>query len=284
LSSAQCASILSVDNFYKNSTPDTLPLTYAQIFSGNDDTGNPTTFSNAQNVSYSVNNTQTSQLSWKSTATEVNGSDISSGLSLLGFFGITASNPESNTATTIYSSLLSTKNTTTTTWSDLIKASMTVADASGLPIPLRVVWDTTFEGVAAQDTNLNLTCTPAQLAPSAAPGPVTLAVPDQLKNVPIVAMGSSVAALRKNGVEPPAYAIQTDNNAYVLVARTNNPADPDPSERHFPSPSNKAAGESLVRALSPQEAVDQLNRLGPAGGPVPYATQHFRQMTGNPAQ
>jgi hypothetical protein len=169
---------------------------------------------------------------------------------------------------------------------DTIKASMTIQDSSGLQIPLRVVWDTTFLGVAAEDTNLNLSCTASQTANQASATSPLPGLPSRLRSIPIVREGGSVAELRKNGSEPLRYALQR-RNSYLIVHTPENLSQlnadqkarrADAAQRHIarrvPAPQ-----PPIVGILSPQDALSQLKRLGSNEGPVLDTTKRIQSMT-----
>jgi len=254
ISSADCGSILSLDSFYIKATQDALPVQYAQLFSGSIDTANPNAFSDTRAVTATTTQTSTIQITTKNTSTLQNTNDINGGLSLLGALNINYDSGGTDYAlggnqTTSYGSLLSTTNSNTKTLTDQIQASMTIQDPSGSQAPVRVVWDTTFQGVAAEDTGMELACAPN--------GPM--------------------ATVRRPGGSSPQLSLETAKTLPKLGAQQRAlPADA--AHRHV-ARSIPAPPPPLVGVLSPQDALKQLNRLSSKEKPVLDATKGIQAMT-----
>jgi len=238
-------------------------------------------FSDQKTITSTTGTTLATQITTKTTSTAANGNDINGGLNLLTGVGVSYDSGANGTQTTSYSSLLSNTSSTVQQLTDQIQAAMTIQDTSGLTIPARVVWDTTFLGIAAEDTNLNFTCDLNQLTAAAARTPTE--IPPQLRNVPVVSRGQSSAALRQNGIEPLTYGIQA-GNTYLLVQKPRSSSESatqqraarlDASERHVamavtPPPS------PTVGILSPHDALIQLSRLKSKEQPALNAMRHLQ--------
>jgi hypothetical protein len=253
LSSENCTDILSLDQFYSKGAQSAYPTAYRVL--GNQlsisPPSNPITYSNQNQTATSRGQSSTSKQS--TTVTSVYSNSLGAtgaldfGLKVASFvLGVDVTggvNQNSTTTTvdaTVDSQTLESSKTATGQW----VASTTIQDSGNeKSIPVNVLQDTIFMGLAVQDPAMNParpgTSGPILKEPAAQTSATNSAppqadvltassqnVPESLHDTPIVPIGQSVAIFRKPGSpEPTTFALQTNYGYVITVSKPTNAAE-----------------------------------------------------------
>jgi hypothetical protein len=243
LSSADCSNLASLDPFYANKTQSSHPKAYRVIGGGTSlqlDAG--TTFQNSDKTTQTVGESNSSQLASKVTSAAVNSQDDSIGVDILSMIGINYKETNSSGTTVVATTTDSQTLQKSQTIAGTATESTTIQDSCSGTVPVNVVQDMIFSGIAVQDTNMHfLPSEPkpsptTQPCPSAAPAVTAKAEftqtvsgeafnPDKLvpeialPNLPVVPAAASRALLRKTGSPEPETYVRRTNYGYVIVKR-----------------------------------------------------------------
>jgi hypothetical protein len=116
------------------------------------------------------------------------------------------------TDTTVDSQMLQSTVSATGQWA----ASTSIQDSGNeQSIPVNVLHDSIFMGVAVQDTSMH----PAPSSAQTRPLVYDKSIPPELRGLPSVPVGHSLAILRKNGSSEPTTYVQQTNYGYLIVVK-----------------------------------------------------------------
>jgi hypothetical protein len=276
LSSQDCSNLLSLDNFFVQKTQNTTPPDFRLLPSGNVSPTDPLTVTNQQTTVSQGTAVNGSQFKSKVTSTAANVLDIKAGLDFFKILGVNLDFTQTSTTTNVFTHVSAQSLQTQLTFQNQAAVTTTIKDDFGGLVPVNVLQDSIFMGIAVQDTNMNLSC------------PKTQAQPRAMANVPLpmVPVGKSHAVLRKNGTEPEVYVQQT-GYGYVIVRRPTNTSEikaqiqtlhADAMRRHVtragPPPS-----PVLVSIPSTQDMLQILKRISSPPPPVQSAIKRLEPTT-----
>jgi hypothetical protein len=219
LSSGDCSNILSIDKFYVNKTQSSHPEAYRLISGGSSiQASAATTYSNTQQTIQTQGQSQTAKTTLKVTSAAVNSQEASFGVEILSVFGINYSDPTSSTVSTTYTATGASSLQSQKSLLGGAVASTTIQDSYEVLVPVNVMQDSMFMGMAVQDTNMHYPApgpfrTPRTISPFS--GSVDL--PQEFQSAPLVPAGLSRAILRKNRSPEPQIYVRQTSYGYVVV-------------------------------------------------------------------
>lgn len=254
-----CRDIASLDQFYANGAQSSHPMAYRVL--GNQlnvsPPSNPITYSNQEKTVTSAGQSNMTKQTVKVTSIGSNSLSVSGGVDfglqlaggVLGI-GLTGGGSHAwsttTTDTTVDSQMLQSTVSATGQWA----ASTTIQDSGNeQSIPVNVLQDSIFMGVAVQDTNMH----PGPSSGQTRPLVYDKSIPPELEGLPIVPVGHSPAILRKNGSTEPTTYVQQTNYEYVIVVK---------------KPTNTSEIKAQLRALHTDAALRHITRSVPPPGPV----------------
>ncbi|HEY4242776.1 MAG TPA: hypothetical protein VGM88_23335 [Kofleriaceae bacterium] len=187
LTSDDCLNLANLDPFYVAKSQSAHPASYRTLTNGSSIlTSAPVTFSNTDTSTQSVTTASTSTWASKVTSIGTSSQETDVGVTLLLFLGLKYSDVQSSTATFSNSVNGSAVQQAQTTYTGAAAASTTIQDSTGESVPVNVLQDSLFQGVAVQDTAMHFT-------DQGAPVPQSLAIPAGTL-LPIVDVGQAAPA------------------------------------------------------------------------------------------
>jgi hypothetical protein len=262
LTADNCKAYLSLDQFYVNKAQSATPIAYDVLGSMLSLVPNDVyTYSNQNKTASTFGDSNTSKLTTQVTSVASHSLSVSGainfGLNLAGsVLGIDLSGSDTHnwstttSNTTVDSQTLESAQTVT----GQVMSSTTIQDlGSEQSIPVNILQDSIFLGIAVQDTNLH--STPHTQAATTVS--YREALPQQFRSLPIVPVGHSSASIEGNGSsEPTDYVQQTNYGFAVIVSK----------------PHDTPEVEEQVHAHQTVDAGSHEQRVIPA--PPPPSTQY----------
>jgi len=261
LTSTDCSDIADLDEFYLTGSQSSAPLAYRVLYGGSVSTANNafTTVSSTQQTQLMVGQTSQTQYTTKITASESTNLGVSTTVTLLAdeTLKLVGSASGSWNSTTI------TGNTTGTMYSaqssvslqSQTQASTAIQDSSGIIVPVNILQDSIFQGIAVQDTDMNFSTSPVIT-------PICCAVPTGLfAKLPMVDWRDFASKRRK----APSYVVKSPFG-YVIVRNQPNPAEvakelqqirADAARRHIP----RSVPTAFEGSIAPWKADEVLRAL-----------------------
>ncbi len=222
LTSDNCNDYLSLDQFYVSQAQSATPIAYDVL-------GSMLSLAPTNEYTYSTQNkttssggvTNSSKLTTITTAVRSNSNSLSGtvdyGLDLLGgVLGIelTGSRTGTSTATSTWTTVDSQALQSATTTTGQTMASTTIQDMGSEPsIPVNILLDSIFMGIAVQDTNLQ----PALTKAAARTASFQEALPAKYRGLPVVATGHSSMSLQEEGSPEPTDYVQQTNYGFAIA-------------------------------------------------------------------
>ncbi len=293
LTADNCRNVASIDQFYVNKAQSSFPIAYRVIGGPNvAPPSDPNTFGNENQTVSSAAQTTTSKQTVKVTDVTSNSLSISGGidfgLSIAGYaIGLNFTAGGSQDSSTTMSNTTVDEQTLKSQVTNTGKsaASTTIQDSGHeQSIPVNVMQDSIFMGVAVQDPQIH----PAPSGPEARPVASGRSMSAELRALPIVPVGHSPATLRKNGSpEPTTYLKQTNYGYVIVVKRPTNASEirsqllalhADAAQRHVARPI-PAPGPGMVSVPSPRDTLKILSGIRSPPGPVQDAMKSLREQT-----
>lgn len=289
LSSADCSQLASFDQFYVNRSQSAYPLSYRMLSSGSIDPANSatTTYTSTLQTTSTVGQTatvkETTKVSHISTSDETDTVSLDAGLRTafvaLGLSG-TLSDSNDQSTSLIHTTSDSTSLQQQVTNGGIAAESVTIQDTGKeQSIPVNVMQDTIWEGIAVQDTNVHFV-TAAPPTDTSPPGGTT--EPAAASRVlSATTVGSGTSRLSNDLALQPDFTVQPmpeATKAHLLqlheeAARRHSP-------RKIPAPQ-----PATVRMLDSQEMLKVLKGMPAPGTAVKEAIRTLQTRTSaNPAK
>jgi len=156
LTSADCKNLASLDKFYVAKSQSGHPKAYRVISGGSSvQTSAPTTYTNTDQTVKTIGTTSTETYTSKITAAAVTSQSDDFGISLLKVIGVDYGNSDSSQTTLVTTNTSANTLQKQKTVTGTGAASTTIQDSFSTSVPVNVVQDTVFEGMAVQDTNMH---------------------------------------------------------------------------------------------------------------------------------
>ena len=252
LTSQQCSDILSLDKFYAGKSQSSHPLAYRLISGGSAlPANNPTTYTSTKTTVSTLGQNSSEQYASKVTSTEGNSMDVNIGASVaLAALGISFTDKESSSTVTQRSQQVTTSYAATNaqTLQGQSQASTTVQDSSSVAVPVNVMQDSIFMGMAVQDTDMHYPVPPGFLLTTVGSRP-PVAISGGTAGLPVIPAEQSAAMLRTNGAAPSAWLKQTWSG-YLTVSKQSDPASMQAVRDNYA----KAARKHTARTVPPPAA------------------------------
>lgn len=288
LTSQECSALLTLDPFYTHRTQNTHPLSYRLLEDvSTPPSAGPVAASNQHSSTQQITNTSSLQLTSKTTSAMSNSFDVKGGLNLLNIIGINGAFTSSPTTTSVYTDVSAKTLQSQVTYQNQAAVTTTVDDKYDQNVPLKFEQDSTFMGIAVQDTDMNLSCPTTQ--PPALVSRTETALPPGYEGLPVVRRGQNAAVPRLNGLEPESY-IQDTGYGYVVVRRPANRAEikaqvqarhSDALKRHIARPMPPQS-PARITALSPMDTLELLQRIKSPNAIVRDTIKRLQQATAIP--
>ena len=238
LGSDDCSNIASLDQYYVNLTQSTTPLSFRQLYTGSTYTGTALNVASSQTTQLVAGQSNSAQSTLKVTATQSTTVDASTQATetvegaliteaVKGSWASSTSQSQSTVVTYTTQDSASLQSQT--------QSATNIQDSSNMSVPVTVVQDSIFQGIAVQDTNMHYTKFQHQL-----PLQPIKKLPPQISTISHVAWNDAVSSKRKE----PMYILENPfGNVIVTNTKTHlediDPAErlkSDASKRHFPRP------------------------------------------------